>query len=268
MKNLFSKRLFEKLNLSDADVILVISSLHNAFEDASPSEAVRKIWNIYGSLKDIANKDRLLVFPAFTYSFTRTKVFDLKQSPPESMGALSKIAFREKSFFRTPSPMTSFLMWPSPPKMRIDTTSSTFGNTSLFGWLQKKKCRIILIGDIPDNELGWLAVHHCEEVSKVPYRSFKTFKGRMIVGSSSSVKHTQLHYARILSMNVQNDYTELNQKLRNRKKRIDFKVENVNISSAWCHDIIKIAKEILAEDPYGLTNLSTNFKNDGSKSLI
>ena len=258
MENLFLKRPFEKLDLTNTEVILVISSLHNAFNDVPLDQIVLKIRQIYESLKNITSKDRLLVFPAFTYSFTTTGIFDLNLSHPERMGALSKMAFKEKSFFRTPSPMTSFLIWPPEPKIKINTFSTTFGNTSFFGWLKKQKCRIILIGKIPDNELGWIAAHYCEEISNVPYRYFKTFRGKIITGFPNSLKHTQLHYARRLSMNVKNDYTILNQKLRERNMRTDFETANISVSSVWYHDIIKISKEILEDNPYGLTNLREN----------
>ena len=88
--------------------------------------------------------------------------------------------FKDDDFYRTLSPINSFLVWPKDIKLEKKFISSTFGNHSIFDWMTSKKCRIICLGDISDTQIGWIGAHHSEQICKVPYRYYKKFSGKII----------------------------------------------------------------------------------------
>jgi aminoglycoside 3-N-acetyltransferase len=251
------ENIFYDLGIQEAEVLLIISDLNEAFKYFSSVERIDEIENIFHFLKSIASHQRYIVLPAFTHSFEKTRIFNSRITRPEQMGTLPIMAFKDQGFYRTLSPITSYLIWPFKPLIHFSNSTSTFGETSLFGWLKGKRCRIICIGGIQNNKLGWLGVHHAEEINKVPYRFKKILNGTIIDENAQKRSVTQIHFARRTELGVENDFSKLNKVLKERSLRTDLVVNNLKISAVWCSELLDICNELLQLDPLSHTNLVT-----------
>lgn len=250
--------IFNKHAIQDAEAILVISDLNDAFKFFTPRDKIRETKNLFKFLKSLANKKRPIIFPAFTHSFGKTGVFDVLKTRPEQMGTLPLMAFKDQFFYRTLSPITSYFIWPHCGDFIFNKFTTTFGETSLFGWLNKRKCRIICIGKIPDHKLGWIGVHHSEEINKVPYRFFKIFFGTIIAANKEEHSVTQYHYARRREMKIKNDFSLLNRALSENGLRVNFNQNGIDISSVWCSDLMLVSDSLIRSDPFAHTKYEFN----------
>ena len=173
------------------------------------------------------------------------------------MGALPLMAFNKGNFYRTLSPITSYFVWPHHEEFIFKKETTTFGDTSLFGWLKNKKCRIVCIGKIPDHKLGWLGVHHSEEVNNVPYRQKKTFMGTMVNENGEKHDVIQHHYARCREMNIKNDFSRLNSELFENGLRAYCDHNGIGVSSVWCSDLLTVSDHLIRQDPFAHTSYTT-----------
>ncbi len=246
--------IFQKLEASNTEVIIVISSFHKSFLSIRPKEKIKKIKTIFDILKKKTSNQMLLMYPSFTHSFAETGIFNVKKTRPEQMGTMPLMAFKDGDFYRTLSPTSSFFTWPREIDLERKYNLSSFGEGSIFDWLAKKKCRILCLGDIPDSLNGWIIAHHSENICKVPYRYYKKFSGKIIDDNLNVFSHTQKHFARIEALNIKNDFSLLNKELRIKKLKEEFYSEQLNISSVWLNDVITLCNEIIKRNPYGLTN--------------
>lgn len=247
-------KIIKNLNEKNTDLIIVISSFHKSFVEYRSIDKIETIKSIFNFLKEKTYNKMLLMYPAFTHSFVKSGIFNVKKTRPEQMGALPLLAFKDDDFYRTLSPINSFLVWPKDIKLEKKFISSTFGNHSIFDWMTSKKCRIICLGDISDTQNGWIGAHHSEQICKVPYRYYKKFSGKIIDRNHSVFNHTQYHFARIEKLNIKNDFSFLNKKLREKNMIDEIYSDQLNISTVWLNDVIKISNQIIKKDPYGLTN--------------
>lgn len=248
--------IFDKQAIQDAEAILIISNLNEAFKYLNPKDKVSEMKRLFQTLKSIGNLNRPIILPAFTHSFGETGIFDVMKTRPEQMGALPLFAFRDGAFQRTLSPITSYFLWPYQEKFEIFKYSTTFGDKSIFGWLKYKKCRVMCIGRIPFDQLGWLGVHHSEEINQVPYRSKKIFTGTLIDKNQKKHAIRQAHFTRKNKLFVKNDFSRLNEILLKKQIYFSCDIDRVNVSSVWCHDLLSVSDRLIKEDPYVHTNLA------------
>lgn len=115
-----------------------------------------------------------LVFPAFNYDFPKTKIFDV-QNDPVQVGSLPQYLLDSQKYFRTETPVFSFLS----KSANLPTTNmAPFSTGSVFDCLYQSDGTILFYGaDIS----SCTYLHFIEsQIGGVPYRYNKMFNGTII----------------------------------------------------------------------------------------
>ena len=124
-------------------------------------------------------KDKTLFLPSFTgESFYKKKYFSI-DTDIDKINGFIPIAALKRSYFRTKQPIHSYLVFGKKVKeVRKLKLLTSWGPTSILGWLSKNNARICVMG-IPWNK-GCSYLHRFEELYKVPWRYFKIYNGLLI----------------------------------------------------------------------------------------
>ncbi len=149
--------------------------------------------NIAKSIINILNKyyePKTILVPTFTYSFTKTGVFNKLNTPSEVGRFSEEIRMSYSPVFRTSNPVFNlidtnnfFKSWD------IDYTSAFSKNSHLD--LLSKEGYIIININLP--ELINTHLHYLEYKNRVPYRFVKYFEGD-IVNDDNSIEKISYHY--------------------------------------------------------------------------
>ena len=85
---------------------------------------------------------KTILFPSFSNDLAIKKKYDEILSLPNT-GIIPITALKSKKYFRTPSPLHSFLAkGPLVEEIKKLNQQTTWGNGSVFEWLEKKKCKM------------------------------------------------------------------------------------------------------------------------------
>tara|TARA_B100000989_G_scaffold294370_1_gene273375 strand:- start:14878 stop:15654 length:777 start_codon:yes stop_codon:yes gene_type:complete len=121
--------------------------------------------------------DKTILFPAFSNDLALKKKYDVKLSKPYT-GIIPNTALASNKYFRTESPLHSFLvkgkMLNDIKKLKQETT---WGDGSIFDWLYRNNALWVSLN--LDLNRGCAVHHMAEEKTKVPYRFYKIFRGKM-----------------------------------------------------------------------------------------
>jgi len=123
---------------------------------------------------------KTVVIPSFTYSYVKIKRFNPRKTKSE-VGRFSE-EIRKLGLFRTYDPLFSFLV-SSNFKGNKEYILSSFSNKSMFAEILKKNYLII---NLNLNKLVCSLFHLIELKNNVPYRNFKTIKGKF---NSKNIKY-------------------------------------------------------------------------------
>jgi aminoglycoside 3-N-acetyltransferase len=149
---------------------------------------------LIAALKELYSPLGILV-PSFTYSFTKTGIYDRANTPGEvgRFGEEVRLAFPLTQ--RTMNPVFSFIdcFDTVPDKMRIE--SAAFDDGSIWAWLTEVS-HLCLNINVP--ALFGTYLHYLEARQQVPYRYSKTFKGRVSADGSGWTEMSYEYYVRDL----------------------------------------------------------------------
>jgi aminoglycoside N3'-acetyltransferase len=136
-------------------------------------------------------KNNIIIMPCFTFSFHRTKKWNYKISKSES-GALSEF-FRKISDGRTTHPIHSISYYGKKSyKIPNHKSSSSFGKESTWEWIcESGEVLNLSIGSKFNG--GATFIHYLEEFYQVPYREYKTLKGK-IIDANNKITTKQFSY--------------------------------------------------------------------------
>lgn len=152
----------------DCDVLEVHSSISAL---AGLRHAPRK-WSFLKAIKTLVSEGKTLLFPAFTFSYTRGAGFELNGSPSET-GILADWVLELHGAQRTPNPIFSFVViGPKATQFLAADHRDAYGDASVLGLLRTCRAGALMLG-ASWNYLSYL--HHMEQAMQVPYREYKTF---------------------------------------------------------------------------------------------
>ena len=204
-------------------------------------------------------KHTTILFPSFTASFARTKKYDLFLSKPDT-GILPTYCIKKKLMKRTRQPLTSFLVsGPLENEILEIKCKTSWGDESIYGWLQKKNALWIALG--VNWSKGCAFFHRSEEFMKVPYRYFKSYKGDMFNnGKKIGVcEETKFSY----SLNVKpifDLYTWIDWLYDTKQVRKSFNKKLI-LESVKVNSILEAGKNFFSYDPYGFIKNKLEVKN-------
>jgi aminoglycoside N3'-acetyltransferase len=192
--------------------------------------------------------ERTLLFPAYTYTFAKTRAYSPRESIPET-GVLPRAVLERFPARRTRSALNSFLaMGPLAEVLSGVTGETLWGDDSLKGILEKRNARMVTLGLPWKDSLGFL--HRIEEAAAVPYRYFKTFHGEWQEGGQSE-PWAETMYVRSMEVVPEFEWAKVDRRLRE-TGRIVAADAPVFIESAGASDIVATGFDLLADDPYAL----------------
>jgi aminoglycoside N3'-acetyltransferase len=200
------------------------------------------------TMLEAAGERRTLLFPAYTYSYSQTRRYSPKKTPPET-GVLPATLFARFHWTRTRSAFNSFYAaGPQAEKLAAIRGPTIWGEGSLKAHFEHAHARMVVLGVPWKDALGFL--HRIEEVCQVPWRYFKTFDGTW-EGERGDEPWTESIYVRSRSLMPEYRW-DLPDGLLRRRGRIRANPADVLIESADAAELVSAGREILADDPYCL----------------
>lgn len=180
--------IFESLGLASNDTVFISSDLGNLAKMARKQGEPFNVNTWIEALQSVLYEGTIII-PAFTDSLLDGDSFDTQKSKP-TIGALSNKIFRRKDFQRTSDPLHSVFVWGTKAKEIIELNdSSTFGENSIFGWIQRNLTTFLFI-DVNFQD-SFTFVHSIEEREEVGYRRYYRYE-MTVDGKKKSVRfHTK-----------------------------------------------------------------------------
>lgn len=222
-----------------------VAVIHSSLAALAPPGALGK-WDVLYGVDRLVRAGWTLVFPAFTFSFTRTEVYDRENTPSETGVLADWVLEGFPTAIRTDHPIYSFaVLGPKAAEIVACTSQTTFGDTSPFALFETDNAHVVMLG------AGWTfctPFHRYEELAGVPYRLFKDFQGKRIcAGESAPV--TAAMYVRDLDLAASNDWTRLVAHLRAAGAIQTAPLWRAQVEATRMGAIRDSAQALLAQDP-------------------
>ena len=180
-------KLLKKIKFNE-DFIIIHSDFFN-FRNFSVN--LYKFWEI---LKKTLGENKTFIFPTFTFSFSKKKVWLYKESKSET-GSLSEFFRKYISEKRTIHPIHSVaISGPHSTEVPDHKCRSSFGKNSTWQWLCENKNVGNLSLGIGLNG-GATICHYSEEIFGVDYRKYINLKGKVFDEKDNLVKKKFQYYA-------------------------------------------------------------------------
>jgi FkbH-like protein len=233
-----------------------IAVIHSSLAALAPPEALQK-WDALYAVDQLVRQGWTLVFPAFTFSFTRTGVFDCQNTPSETGMLADWVLIGIPGAIRTANPIYSFsVVGPRAQDIATCKSETTFGDTSPFAVFEAENAKIVMVG------AGWefcTPFHRYEEKAEVPYRMFKEFEGTIKQNGRTTEIATAM-YVRDLDLAAQNNFAPLVSALR-AEGAIDYApLWRAQVEATTMGAIRDVAETLLAQDPLAFVGNSAEVR--------
>ena len=253
---------FNKVIKKKDKVIVLYSGLWSfIFNIRFKNESIPK--KILEIVEGVVGKNRTLLLPSFSSEeFLAKKKFHLDKSLDKN-GLLPLEALKSKKYYRTPQPLHSYLAFDKNineiKKLKLKTS---WGKKSIFQWLSKKNARLCVMG-VPWNK-GCSYLHRYEELNKVPWRYFKTFKGEMFDGGKKIGTCSERKYSTVT--NLKYDLNPLVKEIP-KKNFLRFKSKKFFLQSLTCKQIDKASVRFFKKNPWKIIKNQIEIKKFLKKSV-
>ncbi len=208
IKSMKIEKIFESINISNGDKVLVSSSILKFLIKYKKENKIFDANLIIDLLISKIGKEGTLLFPTFNWDFCKGRDFDYYKTQSSS-GSLGNFALQRSEFQRTKNPIYSFAVTGKDKDYICGLQhESCFGLDSPFGYLIKNRGKNLFI-DI-DYKEGFTFDHIAEEAVGVDYRYFKNFEGFYINKLNKKEKVYYKMYVRDLSLGI--DMTVIDKK--------------------------------------------------------
>jgi len=232
--------------------ILSFAKYLNCKVSEIPNYLIEIIFEYFGS-------ETTILFPSFTSNFASTRKYDLYLSKPDT-GILPTYCLKNNLMKRTSQPLTSFLVkGPLQDKILKIKCKTSWGEKSIYGWLQKNNALWIALGI--DWSKGCAFFHRSEEFMKVPYRYFKTYKGQLYKNGRKLGVCKETKYSYSLRVKPKFDFFTWIKSLDGTKGIKKSSNKKLLLQSISVRNILKAGKIFLSNDPYGLIKNKLEIKN-------
>ncbi len=191
-----------------------------------------------------------LVIPTFSYSFTKSQTFDVRNTP-SSVGMVSEHFRCLPGVCRSADPIFSFACrGPLAEQLCAIPVQECFGRTSVFAALHQLNAHIVDLGCSMTR--GGTFMHYVETAHGVDYRYNKVFSGTVISASGEARECSVIYKVRDLSRKSLADFRRLQNRLaaENKLRRAD--VGRSRILAVTAEDLFNTAWKMLDEDPVSL----------------
>ena len=147
----------------------------------------------FQALKEVVGETGTLILPTFTYSATKSEVFDIDNTP-SSVGVFTEFFRQQPEVLRSGDPIFSIAAWGADAGRLVESDpKDAFGPHSLFAELDKSNTWLGCMGC----PFVVTMIHYVEQLVDVPYRYKKQFPASVIKHGARS-EFTQSYYVRDL----------------------------------------------------------------------
>lgn len=184
------KALFEALGVPKGGAVMV----HAALFSLGLIEG--GISGFYNVLREHMGKDGTLIVPTFTYSFRRSELFDIVNTPSaRNIGIFSEYVRKKDGVVRSADPLFSMAaIGPESDFLMQRTCEASFGTGSIYDRLFSNNVCFLAIGITYST--GLAGFMHLEKLAEVPYREDIRLTGRSRDNYGSEFDDSVVHYAR------------------------------------------------------------------------
>jgi aminoglycoside N3'-acetyltransferase len=159
---------------------------------ASIENASRSVWDAFW---EVLGDEGTWLIPTYSYSFTRNELYDPAITPSD-VGEFTEYFRQMPDIQRSLDPMFSVAgKGPQAAEILNDLPHESFGRDSVYDRLVNQGARLCNLG------VGFryaTFIHHVEQMTRVPYRFPKLFKGEVLVNGEER-SETWLYNVRILA---------------------------------------------------------------------
>lgn len=208
--------------LKNSENVIIFSNLQHLIFKHNINDINKNIIKLYKNLKKL-NKN--IIIPTFNLNFPKTKKTSYSTNDITT-GYLSKFLVKKFKLKRSSKPMYNYAVsGPNAEYICNLNQTTAWGDDSVLGYLVNNNSYGLGI-NIDPKIFNWLVIHYCEENSKVPYRYFKTFKGKNI--STKKIVKEKM-YVRNYSKNKIEDGRKINKILMKNKiiKKFNFEIFDI-----------------------------------------
>ncbi len=160
--------------INNGDAVFVHSDI-SVFGKLAATDSMFLFEALCDAIKDSAGEDGTVIMPAFSYSFCKNEIYDLK-STRSTVGTLTEHFRKQPDVDRTLHPIFSVAVRGKCRDDVLDISKDSFDSESVFGKLHRMKGKLLFLG-APFQSCTYL--HYIEQKFGVPYRFIKTFKGEI-----------------------------------------------------------------------------------------
>ena len=233
---------------SDDEVVVIFSGIWMFGSSLGvPTNDVPKL--LVDVICDFLGTHRTLLFPTYTYAFTKTRIFDRVKSAPET-GVLPEHVLTRREFERTRSPLNSYaVVGPRSDEAYSIEDETLWGDASAMGWFDAVNARICVLGE--PWHVACTHFHRAEEKLRVPYRYFKRFPGALHENGAWVRDISPVMFVRPLNAPMVRDYTGVAPMMRSKGHIRRGRDDDFPMESALARNIVSACCNLLQADPLG-----------------
>jgi len=188
-----------------------------------------------------------LIVPSFTYSFTKSEVFDLDHTK-SNVGHFSEYFRSIPGVVRSSNPLFSVCaIGKHKSQFQNSCIFDSFGLDSCFGVLDRLNGRLMNLGC----DFMVTFVHYVEQMNSVPYRYYKSFQGK-IIKDTQIREVTTSYFVGDLSLKYGANLTRLKEYLIGHNKLAVVPFGRFASYTVSCRDFVEGCDILLANDDYAL----------------
>lgn len=189
----------QKAGLKEGDDIFVHSDLKSFGKIAGKISREEFLGAFLKALLEVVGPKGNIIMPTFSYSFCKKEVFDPKETK-STVGILTEYFRRLSEVKRSMDPIFSVAALGPDKDFYTEVGTDCFGRNSIFEKLNKKKAKMVFLGETFDMTY----IHFIEQHYNVPYRFIKHFSGQIKTGNASK-ECTFAYNVRPLNENIEYD---------------------------------------------------------------
>lgn len=237
---------FKRLGLQKGDIVMVHSDIGVIGGLGDIRDKKEFLDSILHAFLNVLGEDGTLIVPAFTYSFCKKEVFDVRNSP-STVGILSEHVRTHEDAVRSVEPIFSCAGIGSYAKELLENVGTVcFGENSLFDRLYKIGGKLMLFGRPFDITYA----HYVEREFKVNYRFDKLFTGTIIDENGKSFSSSCIYYVRYLEKNVNYEMGSIATNLTRRGLLQKTDLGNTTLLLSKAKDVYDVGIEMLKANEY------------------
>ena len=249
----------KKLGIKKND-LLFIHGDSIIFSSIKATTLKKKFFKLISELKKLVGKNGTIIIPTFTYSFTKTKKFDVLNSRSE-IGNFSENLRLIYPKNRTKHPIFSCIVIGKDKNFFLNLNNlDSFGTNTLFDGLYKKNAKIVCLG-CGFNRITFAI--YVEQMLNVKYRFFKFFNGKIKI--DKNIFDTRVRFfVRNRKLKTDLDLSDVKKQLIKKKQLNISDLNRIAIHCVNSRDFFTACKFLLKKNKYAL--IEERFKKKEKKS--